>query len=64
MIKIKGRTSLTNSVETSMTVDAIMEKMKLSGERYISILNGIPVTGDRIVNPSDELLFLEIFSGG
>ena len=64
MIKIKGRTSLTNSVETSMTVDAIMEKMKLSGERYISILNGIPVTGDHIVNPSDELLFLEIFSGG
>ena len=47
-----------------MTVDAIMEKMKLSGERYISILNGIPVTGDHIVNPSDELLFLEIFSGG
>ncbi len=47
-----------------MTVDAVMEKMKLSGERYISILNGIPVTGDRIVNPSDELLFLEIFSGG
>ncbi|MCL4357047.1 MAG: hypothetical protein M1460_04190 [Candidatus Thermoplasmatota archaeon] len=64
MIKIKGRTSLTNSIETSMTVDAVMEKMKLSGERYISILNGIPVTGDRIVNPSDELLFLEIFSGG
>ena len=64
MIKIKGRASLTNSIEVSMTVDAIMEKMKLSGERYISILNGIPVTGEHIVNPSDELLFLEIFSGG
>ncbi len=64
MIRVKGRTSLTDSIEASMTIDAIMEKMKLSGERFISILNGVPATGDRIVNPSDDLLFLEIFSGG
>ena len=64
MIKVKGRTSLTDSIDSSMTVDAIMKKMKLSGERYISILNGMPVTGDHVVNPSDELLFLEVFSGG
>ncbi len=64
MIKVKGRTSLTDSIDSSMTVDTIMEKMKLSGERYISILNGMPVTGDHVVNPSDELLFLEVFSGG
>ena len=64
MIKVKGRTSLTDSIDENMTVEAIMEKMKLSRERFISILNGTPVTRDHIVNPSDELLFLEIFSGG
>ncbi|MHB1507848.1 MAG: ubiquitin family protein [Cuniculiplasma sp.] len=65
MIRIKGRVmSSSTSLELASTVDEVMHVMKLSGERFISLLNGVPVTGDHVVNPSDDLLFLEVFSGG
>ena len=47
-----------------MKVKDIMEQLRLSDERFVSLLNGTPVTGDETVNPEDDLVFVEIFSGG
>ncbi|MGP6207524.1 MoaD/ThiS family protein [Cuniculiplasma sp. SKW3] len=64
MIRVVGRTGFSERLEKSMKVKDIMEQLRLSEERFVSLLNGTPVTGDEIANPDDDLAFIEIFSGG
>ncbi len=64
MIRVIGRTGFSRNLEKSMKVKDIMEQLRLSDERFVSLLNGTPVTGDETVNPEDDLVFVEIFSGG
>jgi len=46
------------------TVGTILEELKISEERFIFLVDGTPATKDVLVTPDQELLFLEIFSGG
>ncbi len=64
MIRVVGRMGFSERLERSMKVKEIMEQLRLSDERFVSLLNGTPVTGDEVVKPDDDLAFIEIFSGG
>lgn len=64
MIKIMGRQMSESNLDHPKTIDSIMEEMKLSEERFIFLVDGTPVTRDFLVKPDQELVFLEIFSGG
>ncbi|MCL4345870.1 MAG: MoaD/ThiS family protein [Candidatus Thermoplasmatota archaeon] len=64
MIRVVGRISFSRQLEKSEKVRDVMEELRLSDERFVSLLNGTPVTGDEVVSPADDLAFIEIFSGG
>ncbi|MCL4320720.1 MoaD/ThiS family protein [Cuniculiplasma divulgatum] len=64
MIRIVGRQSRSEKLEQSCSVGEVMERLGISDERFVYLLNGTPVTRDVIVSPDQDLLFLEIFSGG
>ncbi len=64
MIRIVGRVSRESKIDSPRTVGEIIESMRISEERFVFLLNGQPVTKDVIVTPDQDLLFLEIFSGG
>ncbi|MCL4323337.1 MAG: hypothetical protein M1498_02690 [Candidatus Thermoplasmatota archaeon] len=64
MIRIVGRQSRTEKLRERRAVGDIMESLGISDERFVCLLNGTPVTRDVEVSPEQDLLFLEIFSGG
>ncbi|MHB1492855.1 MAG: ubiquitin family protein [Thermoplasmataceae archaeon] len=64
MIKIIGRKSDQATIKEPLALLNIMQSMSISRERFIALLNGAPATSDDIVKPDDDLVFLEIFSGG
>jgi sulfur carrier protein ThiS len=64
MISIVGRRHLTTSIQEVMTVAQVAEMLEIRESSYVYLKNGSPVTSDTIVNPDDDLKFLEIFSGG
>ena len=64
MIRIVGRKSETAEIVSSETVGEAFVELGLSTQRYVAILNGVPCTSDRKFKESDELVFMEVFSGG
>lgn len=64
MIKIMGRQSKEIVLDYPKTVGTILEELKVSEERFVFLVDGTPVTKDVLVTPDQELVFLEIFSGG
>lgn len=46
------------------TVKEIMDSMSLRADHFVTLLNGSPVAEDETAQDMDELVFLEIFSGG
>jgi sulfur carrier protein ThiS len=64
MIKVIGRKSEQKTIDKALKLNDLMASFLISRERFIAILNGIPATSDDIVNPDDELVLLEVFSGG
>ncbi len=64
MIRIKGSENKTIELREELTIRDIIKNYKIDAERYAIILNGTPATEDENVKPEDDLLFLEVFSGG
>lgn len=64
MIRIIGRETRTFSAEKTAAISDIARQNDLSEERYVAILNGKPTTWDRVAAVEDDLVFLEVFSGG
>ncbi|EQD39351.1 hypothetical protein B1A_16892 [mine drainage metagenome] len=64
MIRIIGRKSDKRDLKESSRLSDIMQTMLISNERFIALINGSPATSDDIVSPDDDLVFLEVFSGG
>ncbi|MHB1440111.1 MAG: ubiquitin family protein [Cuniculiplasma sp.] len=64
MIRVVGRVSKTEKIDGKHSVAEIMDTYGISDERFIYLVNGTPVTKDFVVSPDEDLLFLEIFSGG
>ncbi|EQB66526.1 MAG: hypothetical protein AMDU2_EPLC00006G0083 [Thermoplasmatales archaeon E-plasma] len=64
MIRIIGRKSEQKFIDTALKLNDLMASFLISRERFVAILNGNPATSDDIVNPDDDLVLLEVFSGG
>ncbi len=64
MIRIIGKEKREIPLEKAASVGEIAEKLGISSVKFVFLLNGNPVTSDKIVNPEDELVFMEAFSGG
>ena len=46
------------------TIGAVVKELKLRESSYITLKNGIPATSDEPVSVNDEIVFMEVFSGG
>ncbi|WP_337860699.1 MoaD/ThiS family protein [Ferroplasma sp.] len=64
MIEIIGREKQKIQLEKSEKLHDIYRIININEEGFVAILNGTPATSDAVVNPGDNLVFLEIFSGG
>jgi sulfur carrier protein ThiS len=64
MIRIVGRETRRVDDSPGSDIEAVAKINGLSGERYIAILNGKPVTWDHRIDETDDLVFVEVFSGG
>ena len=64
MIRIIGRKSEQKFIDKSLKLNDLMASFLISRERFVAILNGNPATSDEVVNPDDDLVLLEVFSGG
>ncbi len=64
MIEIIGRKKEKISIEKPAKLSEIYSSMEINEDGFVAILNGTPATSDQIINPDDNLVLLEIFSGG
>ena len=46
------------------TVEDVMGELGLKEQGFVCVRNGSPVTRFDLLKPSDDVTFLEIFSGG
>ncbi len=51
-------------LEGALRLKSLRESLKLREDQYISLVNGVPATDDITVSDKDEVVFLEVFSGG
>lgn len=63
-VKVVGRDQIVRDIEGNLKIGALRESMKLREDQYLSLVNGSPATDDDIVSENDEVVFLEVFSGG
>ncbi|AKA48075.1 hypothetical protein IX51_02020 [uncultured archaeon] len=63
-VKVVGREQVRKNIDGNVKVGALRESMKLREDQYISLVNGSPATDEETVSESDEVVFLEVFSGG
>lgn len=64
MISVVGRNNLKREIAKPSTIKDIREELDLDSEQYLSLKNGNPATDDEKVELDDEVVFLEVFSGG
>ena len=64
MIRIVGRKRETFPITGQATIGAVVKELRLQESSYIALKNGLPVTSDEPVSVSDEIVFMEVFSGG
>lgn len=64
MIRVVGKTSVNRDIRTPTTISSVVSELGLNVNSYVILLNGNPATSDEIASPHDELVFLEVFSGG
>ncbi|MHB1709096.1 MAG: MoaD/ThiS family protein [Thermoplasmataceae archaeon] len=64
MIRIVGRKREMIPITGQATVGAVVKELKLQENSYIALKNGLPVTSDEPVSVNDEIVFMEVFSGG
>ena len=64
MIRIIGRKGFQSELSVEKTVEAVMRELGLKEQGFVCVRNGSPVTRFDTLKPSDDVTFLEIFSGG
>ena len=64
MIRIIGRKGFQSELSMEKTVEDIMRELDLKEQSFVCVRNGSPVTRFDMLKPSDDVTFLEIFSGG
>ncbi len=64
MIEIIGHEKKNIKIKVSKKLQSIYSEFSIDENSYIAVLNGNPATSDDIINPDDNLVLLEVFSGG
>lgn len=64
MIRIIGRIGFQKELTEEVTVEELLKELGLKEQSFVCVRNGTPVTRFDTLKPSDEVNFLEIFSGG
>lgn len=64
MIKVVGRAGFEHRIVSPEKVEDLLKELGLREQSYVCIRNGTPVTRFDTVEPGDEVIFMEIFSGG
>ncbi len=64
MIRIIGRKGFQSELSVEKTVEDVMRELGLKEQSFVCVRNGSPVTRFDTLKPSDDVTFLEIFSGG
>ena len=64
MIRIIGRKGFQSELSVEKTVEDVMGELDLKEKSFVCVRNGSPVTRFDMLKPSDDVTFLEIFSGG
>jgi sulfur carrier protein ThiS len=64
MIEIIGRKKEKIDIEKPAKLSELYKSLGINEDGFVAILNGTPATSDHIINPGDNLILLEIFSGG
>ncbi len=64
MIEVVGKKHLELEIGSEKTVGEIAGELGIREVNFVFLLNGKPVTADRIVKKEDSLVFMEVFSGG
>ena len=64
MIRIIGRKGFQSELSVEKTVEDVMRELDLKEQSFVCVRNGSPVTRFEMLKPSDDVTFLEIFSGG
>ncbi|GGM71078.1 hypothetical protein GCM10007108_06420 [Thermogymnomonas acidicola] len=64
MITVVGRRRSVIEKHGQMTVDSMFDRLGLSREAHIVLVNGFPATSDRVIDDGDSVVVMEVFSGG
>ena len=64
MIRIIGRKGFQSELSVEKAVEDVMRELGLKEQSFVCVRNGSPVTRFDMLKPSDDVTFLEIFSGG
>lgn len=64
MIKVVGREKYTRELESRTSLRDLISELGLNENHFVMLVNGNPATSDEEVGKDDDVVFLEIFSGG
>ncbi len=64
VLRVVGRKAIQKELDRSISLGELRKSLDLHEDQYISLLNGNPATDDEIATENDEVVFLEVFSGG
>ncbi len=64
MIKVTGEKKIETKIDGSMKISEIERKLGISDDSYMVVVNGKPCMNDEEVSTDDDVVFLEVFSGG
>ncbi|KQB35865.1 MULTISPECIES: MoaD/ThiS family protein [Acidiplasma] len=64
MIRVIGRNKIEESISSPCVVRELYSMFKINPDEYVVLVNGDPVTDDEIIKPDDNVVLLEVFSGG
>ena len=64
MIRIVSRKKSEEAISEPCSVEELLKNLRLKEQNYICLRNGTPVTRFDSVSPEDEVVLMEIFSGG
>mgnify|MGYP001626367924 FL=1 len=64
MIRVRGHIRKEIEIDSSRRVSDLISDLGLNEDEYVVIVNGSPVLSDHIVNKEDDVVILEVFSGG
>lgn len=64
MIRVVGRAGFEHRISKPEKVEDLLRSLGLKEQSYVCLKNGTPVTRFDTIEPDDEAIFMEIFSGG